>query len=212
MLTENDRTMPNAAVAGVFDLGGVLIDWDPGKVYHEAFSEDPDLVRRFLDTTLTDIGLASCETPGELADVVAPWRVRGGEFVPLIDFFADAWPRFVQGPMAESVSLVDRLLEREIPIYGLTNWPEATFPPRGDDFAFLDRFIDIVVSGREGMRKPGEQIFKLAIERFGLEPQATVYVDDHAGNIDTASRLGFRTHHFRSAAALEAFLEKQGLL
>ena len=204
--------MSNVAIAAVFDLGGVLINWDPRAAYLAEFPERREQIDRFLETTLTDIGLATCETPGALADVVAPWRDSGGDFVPFIDFFASHWPRFVRGPIPGSVSLVERLLARSVPVYGLTNWPEATFPPEGEAFGFLAQFIDIIVSGREGMRKPDAAIFRLAIDRFGIEPASTVYVDDHAGNVQTAARLGFRAHHFSSPAMLEGFLVDSGLL
>lgn len=204
--------MPDAAVAAVFDLGGVLIDWDPRVAYHAAFPNAPDLVDRFLRTTLTEIGLATCEIPGQLDEIVSPWRKQRGEFAPLIDFFAAEWPLFVRGTIEETVVQVERLLVKDVPIFGLTNWPEATFPPPGPEFGFLDRFRDIVVSGHEGMRKPGGEIFRLAIDRFGVNPHQTVYVDDHPGNVETATRMGFRTLHLKEPTDLEKFLVDNGLL
>lgn len=203
---------PDTAGAALFDLGGVLIEWDPARTYREVFASELTLVERFLIGPLTEVGLTSCEAPGSLDDIVRPFLPRYPEFHRLLDYFANHWSTFVQGPMLESVALLARLRAAGVPLYGLTNWPAATFPPNGSRFDFLNWFSGIVVSGVEGMRKPGDEIFHRTTRRFALQPSATVYVDDHRGNVETAARLGFRTHHFADAAGLEVFLLEQGLL
>jgi 2-haloacid dehalogenase len=196
----------------LFDLGGVVIHWDPGVAYREAFAQAPDLVDRFLAGPLAELGAISCETPGSLAAMIRPFAERDPELVPLLEYFAGHWPTFVRGAIGPSVRLLERLRAARVPLYGLTNWPQATYPPRGPEFEFLDWFEGVVVSGAEGVRKPGVAIFERTIERFALDPRATVYVDDHPGNVETAAHLGFRAHRFESAPGLETFLVEQGLL
>ena len=207
-----DSTHTGSVDTVLFDLGGVLIDWDPARAYAEAFPQELERVAQFLDGPLTDIGLESCRTPGTLAALRDPFVQRYPEFAAYVDFFVTDWPRFVQGPMSDSVTLFDALVDRGVPVFGLTNWPEATFPPEGDVFRFLDEMGGIVVSGAEGMRKPDRPIFELTIERFGLQPRRTLYVDDHPGNVETASSLGFVAHHFTDAASLARRFRELGFL
>jgi 2-haloacid dehalogenase len=201
-----------AANAALFDLGGVLIEWDPAVVYRKAFADQLDRVDRFLAGPMTEIGLASCQTPGPIENLVPAFSAKYPEFASFFAFFASDWDQFVQGPMPQSIVLLERLAARGVPLYGLTNWPEATFPPAGSSFDFLKRFNGIVVSGAEGMRKPDAEIFALTCARFGLAPELTVYIDDHRGNVASAAEFGLRSHHFTTALELERFFVEHGLL
>ena len=108
--------------------------------------------------------------------------------------------------------MLDALVEAGTPVFALTNWPAETFPPSGTDYAFLEVFGDIVVSGEVGLRKPDTAIYRLALDRFGLDPSNVLFVDDLAGNVEAAAALGMTGHHFQDAEGLRQTMESHGLL
>ena len=97
-------------------------------------------------------------------------------------------------------------------LYALTNWSEETFEESRAGFPFLDWFIDVMVSGREGMAKPDERIFRVLLDRFGLDPSTTVYLDDSPANVEQARKLGMDAIHVHSTADLRTELRRRGLL
>ena len=154
-----------------------------------------------------------------MSECLAPLKEEYPELRHLIEVYERQWHLFLRGPIEESVVLVDRLYERGVPLYGLTNWPHQVWPPHDvagiadpAAYGFLDKFQDIVVSGRERMRKPEPQIYDLALLRFSLEPHEAVFVDDLPENVEAARAHGLHGIHFTDAAALEAELVGFGLL
>ena len=101
---------------------------------------------------------------------------------------------------------------RGVPLFALTNWSAEKFPLARTRFGFLDWFDGILVSGEERLKKPDPRIYRLAIDRFALEPAGTLYVDDSEVNVAAAARLGFKTHHFLEAAGLRNRVVACGLL
>ena len=188
--------------AVIFDLGGVLIHWDPTPVFREQFADDTDGLNAFLHGPFKDLALTSCESTEPFDDLVPRFRRKYPEVAPLLDLFGARWHDFVQAPMPDSIAVLDALVEAGTPVFALTNWPAETFPPRGSDYAFLQAFGDIVVSGEVGLRKPDAAIYRLALARFGLEPADVLFIDDHAGNVDAAAALGMTAHHFQDAQTL----------
>jgi 2-haloacid dehalogenase len=110
------------------------------------------------------------------------------------------------------VALLGELRDRGVALFALTNWSAEKFTIGRARFSFFGWFEGIVVSGEERVKKPDLQIFELAIRRFGLDPAATVFVDDSLPNVVTAARLRFRAHHFTGAPALRTALVGNGLL
>lgn len=200
-----------AARAVLFDLGGVLVDWNPRYLYRQIFADLPAM-EEFLGTVCTqgwneeqDLGRPFAEGVRLLAEQ-HPHRAAE------IRAYDERWEEMVGGSIAESVALLAELRGRGVALYALTNWSAEKFPIARARFPFLEWFAGIVVSGEERLKKPDPRIFDLAIRRFRLDPAATLFVDDAAHNVAAARRLGFRVHHFTGAAELRRALVGHRLL
>jgi 2-haloacid dehalogenase len=195
----------------LFDLGGVLVDWNPRHLYRRIFAEEAAM-EEFLATVCTqawneeqDLGRPFAEGVRLLAEQF-PHRAEE------IRAYDARWHEMLKGPIEGSVALLGELRARGVGLFALTNWSAERFSVGRARFAFFDWFEGIVVSGEERVKKPDPRIFELAIRRFGLDPGATVFVDDSALNAAAAARLGFRAHHFVGAAGLRRALVEHGLL
>lgn len=202
---------PAAPSVAVFDLGGVLIDWNPRYLYRHLF-DDPADMERFLD----EVGFAEWN---HLQDAGRPFAVGLEELAAahparrqLLEAFIDRWPESLGGAIPASVDVVRELRDRGVRLLALTNWSAETFPVALDRFEFLDWFDGIVVSGELGVAKPDPAIFEHLLERFGIEARDAVFVDDSAANIEAAAALGFHSVHFEGPASLRAELTTLGLL
>jgi 2-haloacid dehalogenase len=197
-MTAVDAT-PITAV--VFDIGGVLLDWNPRHLYRKLFADEDDM-DRFLAEVCTmewhaahDLGMpfeVSCarlaaEHP-EDAEMIWAWGRRSEEMI--------------SGPIDGTVQILAALKRRGIAVYGLTNMEAETYPQRRERYEFLRWFDGTVVSSAEGIAKPDAAIFTRLLERFGLAAQTTLMVDDSAPNIAAAAALGMQTVRFESPQQL----------
>ena len=197
--------------AVVFDLGGVLLDWNPRYLYRKVFEDEAEM-DRFLAEVCTmewhhahDLGVPPEQT-------VPPLIHAHPEYADQIW----AWPRrseeMLAGPIPESVEILRALKDRGVPVYALTNMETWTYPDRRDRYPFLRWFDGTVVSGFEGVAKPDPRIFKLLLERFGLKAQTTLFIDDSAKNVAAARDVGMKAIKFESPEKLRECLEDAGLL
>ena len=201
-------TSPVDAV--VFDIGGVLLDWQPSRVYAELIP-DPDELAWFLANVCTTEWNLSLDAGRDFEEACTTLAAEHPDQAERIH----AWKRqdeMIAGELAEVVALVDRLAERGVPRYLLTNMPADVFAARVERYPVLQRFHGAVVSGEEGVLKPSAEIFHLVRDRFGLDPAATLFVDDSAVNVEGARAVGFRAHRFVDGAGLEAELRALDLL
>jgi 2-haloacid dehalogenase len=197
--------------AVVFDIGGVLLDWNPRHLYRKLF-DDEEAMERFLAEVCTlewhaahDRGLPfeqSCaalagEHP-EQAELIWAWARRSEEMV--------------SGPIAGSVEVLRALKARGVACYALTNMEAETYPLRRERYEFMRWFDGTVVSSHEGVIKPDAEIFQRLLVRFDLSGPATVLIDDSERNVQAARSLGMQAVQFRSAAALRRWLEDAGVL
>jgi 2-haloacid dehalogenase len=195
----------------VFDLGGVLIDWDPRHLYRQLF-DDPDEMESFLAEVTT------AEWNGH-QDAGRPW-VEGIELLiavhperrELIEAFHRRWPEMLAGEIPGTVEVLAELRAAGVRLVALSNWSAEMFPVALERFEFLGWFEGIVISGEVGVNKPDRRIFDHFVKQFGIEPEAAVFVDDSPANVDVAAGLGFRAIQFHDAAALRRALVRLGLL
>jgi len=188
----------------LFDLGGVLIDWSPRYLFARHFPNDEAAMDDFLGRVCTGEWNVTMDA-GKPADVARAERIaQFPEHEAMIHRWFDEWPHMMKGPVAGTVDLLAELRERGFRLYALTNWSADTFPHALDRFDFLDWFEHIVVSGELNLIKPDPAIFEHAIERCGLDPARTLFIDDSAKNTAAAAALGFHVHHFTSPEALRA--------
>ena len=190
----------------VFDLGGVLIDWNPDYVYCDFFDNRDDM-QWFYDNICTSEWNEQQDAGRSLAEGTEMLVRRFPEHEKLIRVFYDRWEDMLGGPISESVEIL-RHLKSKYSIYALTNWSTETFPVALDKFDFLHWFDGIVVSGEEKTRKPLPEIYQRLIERFGIKPENSVFVDDKEYNLPPAKRLGFKTIHFKSPSQFKSALNQ----
>lgn len=191
-----------------FDLGGVLIDWNPRHLYRRLL-DDEAAIERFLAEVCTPEWNASLDAGHPFADGVAQLVREHPEQAELIEAYWSRWPEMLGGCFTETLEIMRRLRAEGIPIYALSNWSNETFPSTRDRFPFLDEFDGILLSGQVGVGKPDPAIFRRFLERFGLTAESTVFIDDNAANVAVAQSLGLQALLFRNAAQVR--LELQGL-
>ena len=207
-----DRRAAGPAAAAVFDLGGVLIEWDPRRLYRKLFDGDEAAMEAFLGSVCTREWNEQQDAGQRFADGVAQLTGKFPEFAPLIEAYDSRWDEMLGGADEGSVALLAELRARGTPLYALTNWSAEKFPIARRRFDFLEWFDGIVVSGEVGVKKPDPRIFRLLIETHGLDPASAVYIDDAPANVAAAGAAGFRALHFESPGGLRADLERAGLL
>jgi len=202
---------PGRSIA-VFDLGGVLLDWNPRHLYRKLFAGDEAAMEHFLATVCThewnrcqDAGRSFAEG-GRLLTAEHPDKVE------LIDAYGARFDEMIAGPIAGMVEILAELRDRGTPLYGLTNWSAETYPPARERFAFLSWFRGILVSGEVGVIKPDPRIFEVLIERFAINPENAVYIDDVEANVAAARSFGIHAIQFTTPARLRRELTRLGLL
>lgn len=196
----------------IFDLGGVLIDWDPRYLYRPIFGDDVAAMEDFLARVCPPDWNRQMDAGVPFADAVAQRQREFPEHADLIALWQDGWPQMLRDALPDTVAILAELRNRGHRLVALTNWSAETFPIARERFAFLGWFEDIVVSGDERLAKPDPRIFRLTLERNGLEPAGTVFIDDLPANIQAATALGLDAVHFQGAHGLRADLERRGLL
>ena len=186
----------------IFDLGGVLIDWNPRYLYRKIFSDEEDM-EHFLRTVCTSDWNEQQDAGVSLEQATQERIKMFPEFEDEIKIFYGRWAEMVGGPILPSVQLLDRIREsNKFSLNALTNWSAETFPYALENFDFLHHFEDIIVSGEEKCKKPDHRIYQILIERTGIEPAHALFIDDSLRNINAAKQLGFQTVHFHSIEAI----------
>ena len=197
--------------AVVFDIGGVLLDWNPRYLYRQLFDDEQEM-EHFLSEICT------LEWHEE-HDRGKPFEVSCAELASLHPEYTEmiyAWGRrseeMIAGPIEETVEILGRLKAAGVPCYALTNMETETFPLRVKRFPFMSWFDGVVVSAFEGVVKPDPEIFRRLLERFELTAESTLFVDDSQRNVDAARDAGIQAVLFESPAAFEQLLAEAGLL
>ena len=196
--------------AVVFDLGGVLLDWDPRYLYRKLF-DDPDEMSQFLARICTsdwhrphDLGADTTQSCQRLArqypryaDMIMAWADRGEEMVA--------------GQIDGTVEILAELRAAGLPCFALSNMEPDRYAIRRERFPFLRWFDGSVISGLEGVAKPDRKIYEILLSRYHLDPRRTVFIDDAPGNLETARELGMEAVRFVSPEDLRRDLRDLGL-
>jgi len=196
----------------VFDLGGVLIDWDPRYLYRQLLATD-EAIEAFLD----EVGFSEWNHTVDAGtttwtDAVAALSAAHPHHRELIEAYPLRFAETLSGPIEDSVAVLRELHELGLRLLALTNWSTETFPVALERFDFLALFDDIMVSGAERVAKPDPEIFTLLVRRHGLDPSRTLFVDDKQDNVDAAVRAGLVGVLFTDAVTLREDLESAGVL
>jgi 2-haloacid dehalogenase len=195
--------------AVIFDIGNVLIRWNPRFLYQKLIP-DPAELDWFLSHVVTldwhfqhDAGRPVTETVPELIAHFPDQAERIGAFVP-------RWLETIAGPIEGSVEILQRLKEGGTRVFAITNFSTDFWPQSVAAYPFLGWFDDVVVSGAERLLKPDPAIYHLAFQRFGVAPQEAFFVDDRPENVAAGEKLGMPGHIFTDSVLLAADLARKG--
>lgn len=196
----------------IFDLGNVLIDWNPEYVFDPIF-EDKERKKYFFQNICTmewnemqDEGRSIKEATEELCAKHPEWK-------EYIEAYYGRWIEMLGGAIEETVEIFRQLKETGMyKFYALTNWSAETFPYALERYEFLHWFDGRIVSGEERMRKPNPEFYQVLLDRFSVHPPEALFIDDNLRNVKAAEELGINAIHFQSPQQLKEELKKQGLL
>jgi 2-haloacid dehalogenase len=194
----------------VFDIGNVLIHWDPKRLYRDLFDHAAK-VDWFLANVCHSAWNLDLDRGRLWSEAIAERVAAFPEYEAEIRAYDERWRDMVSGAIEGSVALLERLRAAGVPLYAITNFSRVKFDLAAERFPFLLEFRGIVVSSDEGLVKPDPAIFKLFLDRYGLAARDCLFIDDSAANVESAGRLGLATHHFRDAESLEAALREHKL-
>lgn len=196
----------------IFDLGNVLIDWNPDYVFDPMF-EDKERKKYFFQNICTmewnemqDEGRSIKEATEELC-------ARHPEWKEYIEAYYGRWIEMLGGAIHQTVDIFRQLKEKEkYRFYALTNWSAELFPHALERYEFLHWFDGRVVSGEEKMRKPNPEFYNVLLNRFSVRPDEALFIDDNLRNVKAAEELGISSIHFRSPQQLREELKSLALL
>lgn len=199
-----------AASVVVFDVGNVLIEWDPEHLYRKLI---PDAAMRadFLARVCSMEWNLEQDRGRRWADAVAERTALFPDQADLIAAYSDRWHDMVPGEVPGTVAILEGLREAGVPLYAITNFSSEKFAEARARFPFLAGFIDVVVSAEEGLLKPDPAIYRRLLDRNGLVAADCLFIDDSEKNVAGARAVGMRAHHFRDAEGLRAALRAEGL-
>ncbi len=199
----------------VFDLGGVLADWDPRYLYRDLFraaGADDAAMEHFLANVCTPEWNHSMDAGRSRVEAVAELVAEHPEHEGLIRAWVDRWQDMLGEEIEGTAAVVAELDARGVRLLALTNWSGETFPVARTLFPSFAHFEAIVVSGDHGIAKPEPEIFRLLTSLHGVRPEHAAYVDDRAGNVAAAQALGYTGLLFTTPEQLRADLQRLGLL
>ena len=187
----------------IFDLGGVLIDWNPRYVYRNIFKTEEE-IDWFFENICTsdwneeqDAGKLLNQATEELVSKHPSWENQ-------IRAYYERWEEMLGGVIQETVDILQELKQnKDLKFYALTNWSAETFPIALDRFEFLKWFDGILVSGVEKTRKPFPEFYRRLIDRYGINPSQSVFIDDNLRNVEGAETLGVKGIHFKNPQQLK---------
>lgn len=193
----------------IFDLGGVLIDWNPEYVFLDVFNGDREKMQWFFDHICTMNWNEEQDAGKSLADATEERVALFPQYEEWIRMYYGRWEEMLGGAIDGTVNILKSLIAQDkYKVVALTNWSAETFPIALERFDFLHWFEGIVVSGKENTRKPFRDIYDLTLDRFGIEPERSVFIDDNLRNIEAANTIGIHGIRFTSPSQLEENLKK----
>jgi 2-haloacid dehalogenase len=202
---------PSAVSTVVFDIGGVVVDWDMRHLFRQVFGDDAEM-ERFLAEVLTPAENLRCDSGTPIAQVVAELSELHPAYRFALEAWRDRWIETLPSTIDGAPELIDDLLEAGYRVCALSNFSAETFPLCRARYDLFDRFHHIVISGEEGVAKPEPEIYRLLCERAGIEPREAVLLDDSVPNVAGAHAVGMAAFHFTDVAGARRDLASIGVL
>ena len=195
----------------IFDFGGVVMDWNP-RYFFKVYFNDDERMEYFLKNIAVDEWNAEQDRGRPLKEGTEIQVAKHPDWEKEIRAFYDNWTTMLKCDIPENVAVLRKLENTDYELFGLTNWSHETFPYALENYDFFRIFEGkIVVSGEEKLIKPDPKIWHVLLERYNLNPEESVFIDDNSKNIEVAKSLGFITVHIEENTDLEAELKKLGL-
>lgn len=196
----------------IFDLGGVLIDWNPRYVYRKIFKTEEE-VEWFIENITTPDWNEQQDAGYPIRKATEELIIQHPEWEKEIRAYYGRWLEMLGEAIHPTVELLGQLKNSaKYKLFGLTNWSDELFPHALERFDFLSWFDGIVVSGKEKTRKPFPEIYELLMERYEFRAPEALFIDDNLRNIKAAERLGMQVIHFTSPHELEKDLKRLEML
>jgi 2-haloacid dehalogenase len=195
----------------IFDLGGVLIDWNPRYVYRKIFKTEEE-VEWFLENVTTPEWNENQDAGYPLHKATQELIAKHPEWEPEIKAYYGRWLEMLGDALHETVEILQKLKKTgKYKLYALTNWSAETFPHALERFEFFKLFDGVVVSGQEKLRKPSAEFYKILLDRYNLDPEKTIFIDDSQRNVQGAEVLGITGIQFHNPLQLKGELQKFGI-
>ena len=195
----------------IFDLGGVLIDWNPRYLYRKIFKTEEEITW-FFENVCTPAWNDEQDAGRSFAEATEELVLKYPEYEVAVRAWYGRWQETIEGSLPDTVAILQQLKEQKNHrLYALTNWSAETFPWALDKFDFLHWFEGIVVSGMEKTRKPFPDFYQILFNRYNVDPARAVFIDDNIKNVIGAQAVGMRAIHFQSSAQLRQELDQLGV-
>lgn len=192
----------------IFDLGGVLVDWNPEHLYKKVFKGDTKKMKWFLSNVCTPEWNLAHDAGQKIADGEATKIAEFPEYESEIRAFYTDWEQMFSGTIQENVALFKQFkASNNYKVYALTNWSAEKWDKAIELFPFFNDFDGVVVSGQEKCRKPSKKIFQIIFDRFQITPEKAVFIDDNKENIEAANNLNLNGIHFKNPQQLQEDLK-----
>ncbi len=196
----------------IFDLGGVLIDWNPRYVYRQIFDTE-EKIDWFFENICTNEWNENQDAGRSLKEATEELVAKYPEYEKEVRAYYDRWEEMLGGPISETVEILRSLKEtKKYKMYALTNWSAETFPVALKRYGFLNWFDGIVMSGEERTRKPFPEIYQVLLNRFEVTNSEAVFIDDNLRNIKGAEAMGIAGIHFQSPQQLLEYLKQSQII
>lgn len=196
----------------IFDLGNVLIDWNPRYLYRKIL-KDEDQITWFLENICTSEWNDQQDAGRTFDEAIQELILKHPEWKEAITAWGSRWQETIRGPIHETVEILTEIKQKkQHRLYALTNWSAETFPWALDNFPFLHWFEGIVVSGHEKTRKPFPEFYHILFKRYAIDPSKAIFIDDNIKNVDGARAVGLPTIHFQNPLQLRQELTHIGVL
>lgn len=195
----------------VFDIGNVLLHWDPRLLYRKMFV-DPNRMEWFLTEVCSEAFNSKADRGAPFVDLIEALVAQFTDLSEEIRAYDERWLETTSGPIPGSIAILEELVVEGVPLYSITNFSSEKFEVARRAFEFFDCFDGIVVSGAEGLVKPEAPIYRLLLVRYGLEAADCLFIDDSSANVDGARAIGMHGYQYSDPTRLRWKLTNFGLL
>ena len=195
----------------IFDIGNVLVDWDPRYLYEKLIPDEEE--REWFVRDVVNMDWHKEHDRGRsVADGVALLQKQYPEYGEWIEAYDTRWDETINSTIDGTLELLEQLVDKGLPVFAITNFPKEKFAEFRKQYAFTSLFEGVVVSAEEGLIKPDPRIFHVALNRYKIDPEASLFIDDRLDNVLAAEQLNMVGHQFTEPSRLKLHLQELGLL